>query len=181
MAVQITPQQKIMDCLERLLGTMTQANGWRTDGIVIDRSLDPRIVAANKAREYAQKNAVCTINLGGAKYSGVGGEKNVSRKINFWVLQSLTDAEKKAGITLDMIEARLTTDLVWLLDSDSALKTMAAELNIARPNDGFGIGDFSCTYLHVEDVLAGPVNFPETSYQVVASCEYKEFRHKVRL
>jgi hypothetical protein len=58
---QPTAFEKAFDCVEWMLQQVNNANGFRTDGILVDRAMDPRQLRQNKTDEYEQKLAAVTL------------------------------------------------------------------------------------------------------------------------
>jgi hypothetical protein len=137
MAEEKTNLETVMDCIEQAFKGITQANGYRTDGILVDRDKDPRYVKADKPEEYRQKCAAVTITLGRRTQDPAITAGRVRWKQWFTCLglRTMTTAEDQAGRKLDGLVVDLQDDLFWALRRDVQLRKAAAALGLAKaPN-----------------------------------------------
>ena len=183
MAVPATPNHQVVTkCLANLIENLTSANGWYFDGIMVDYDRDPRNVRSDRAREWAQKRNLIVIKHGGAERlraddpssvkihaRSIGPVKRRKFRMELWSLQSISDAESRAGETLSGLADKMRYSIEWGLHFDQKLTLAATRLEIDPPE--------SCINLQLEDVISdGVIRFPDV-YQVLV-LSYLADEHK---
>lgn len=150
----------VFDCLEYALSRITHANGFRTDGVLVDRSKDPRLVRQDKPEEYARYNAALTLTRTRRK---LDREKSMMRHtwdchVNVMGIRTMTVDDDEAGRTLDELAADLQDDVRVCLLRDHQLAIAAAAIGVDRPN---------VTGLSVDEVREDEgANFPDAHFVV---------------
>lgn len=174
MAAPTTPTEleRTFDLLELALNRITHANGFRTDGVLVDRSRDPRAIRQNKPELYERYQ--CALTLCRAKRT-LDRAKSIGRHVwdcHFDVLgiRTMRRAEDDAGRKLDELAADLQDDIrvaLWQFTAPGAGGNFVA---LAAAN---GISPApTITGMTVTDVLEDEgVNWPDCHF--VVSCYFR--------
>jgi hypothetical protein len=184
LAVQYTNTVKVLDCLEYTFNRITIANGWLTDGVVVDRKRDPRIIFQNKDDQYRKLGALIRMKVGDWKKvagnrPGGGPIGNTRRKKQIIELicgQSLTPEQSQAGIDVEMIKDWLRHDIEWSLRDDMQLINAATAVSAAKAAEGIFWGTApEVINASLDEGMAGSINaFPEVYQTLIFSYEYDE-------
>jgi hypothetical protein len=168
---------KVVDCLELILKSITIANGYITDGIVVDRSRDPRVLWQNKDSEYRKTGTMVRIKMGDwkklrNKQGAVGQTRRKLQTIEFICSQTLTKTQDPEQIKIDMIQDWLRHDIEDAIYSDLTLMEAATALNVI---DGTWGTVPSYINASIDQGLTGSVAyFPDCYQTFVLTYEYEE-------
>lgn len=130
-----TNLELIMDCIGHRFSRISHQNSYRTNGIVVDRDKDPRIIRQNKPDLYRQHHAAVTVSLGKRTQDPkiTGGRIRWMQQFTLMGLRTLTVEEDAAGRTLDGLVSDMQDDLFRALQSDRQFKQAAEQLGLAAP------------------------------------------------
>jgi hypothetical protein len=174
-----TPNVKVLDCIEYTLKQITNANGFITDGVVVDRLNDPRNLKQNVANEFRKNPTLVRLKLGNWKKDH-SGEINSIRKIQTLELicrQTLTTAQDTAGIDCEMLKDWLRHDVEWALRRDNLLRTAAAAVKAEKLAEGIDWGDApGMINLEMTDGMVGSIiTHPDVYQTLTLQWRYNEW------
>lgn len=173
-----TNLEKIQDCLAHNLAKITHANGYRTNGMIVDKDHLPENVVKDKVEDYGRLRACVTVRIGLRKRvrggaSGLSQSVRYEQVIELWALTSLRP-DAIETVTIGVKEANLQKDLFQNLFRDTGLRTAGAELHALDASAGYD--RISCMNLLMDDSLPRESQPHESSVVHYCSCTYDEFQ-----
>lgn len=171
---------KVARSVEYALKQINNVNGYRTNGILVARGVDPTNLLVDQRNEYDVLNRFAGIFPGveSADPARTGG---VRRKVHNYSIACelrIAPAERTAGLSLDELYYSMLDDLYRILDGPSSNPIGAAANILAvadpllyplNPNDGKRM---SCINHRVADVPFINTQFPQMNFTVVCEFEY---------
>lgn len=163
---------RIVECIRWLLHRITHANGYHTDGIVVDLAGDPRVMVddrsgaqVNRIEQFNRLGAGVSIQVGdmlqdptGGIGATVGGTSRRDQQIQIHLYQVLLQSQASAGIKLERIHANLRDDIESVIYLDARLQRAHATLHAADAT--FGERKPSCIGMKVNSWARMESSYP---------------------
>jgi hypothetical protein len=154
---------KIIRASRRIIETdITTANGYWSDGVLVDLGRDPTLVARDLVDEYRRKPRVVSLLPGTGRFMPDARVGGYERWQVFYVGMchcELTETQRDAGYTTTDIQEMLAEDLRKALRPDSKIKAAVAAL---------GLGECTCfTHGVIEVRSADKPAWPYVDFDVV--------------
>lgn len=170
---QITNVEKVMQAVEALLLTINNANGFRTDGLVVLRGKNPTGNPNDFTDEFKRLGAAVGIGTGHREESPprTGGVRRYRYIYPLNCVRLLTVEEIDAGRTLDGVVEDLIDDLCHALDPDQKIKSAWAAKHAAYAYVGEAF--VSCIGHHIVGSHGDESTaYPYSAFTAVAQFDY---------
>ncbi len=173
---------RVVDCLAYSLSTITAANGYFVDGMLIDRRRDPRLAQQNKPQEYRAKNAMARIKLmnstreaKGSIGGGAQGYIRTGQQIVITTCQTMTTPLDNLGITADQLKGWMRHDIFRMLNKDFQMGAASAAILAEKTDWGRppSVIDLKCV-----KVVAAPIQeekFPDVYQAFFIQFSFDEY------
>lgn len=136
-----TDLERVMDCLAWALGRISHANGFRTDGVLVGRARDPRVLRESLPEQYERYQCALTVTRAQRKLDRARslGRHVWDCTVTLFGIRTMTQAEDAAGRNLDALASDLQDDVRRAVrklgdpTSGASLVEAAAALGFTRP------------------------------------------------
>jgi hypothetical protein len=170
-----TNLDKISACVAYCLGQITQANGFYTDGIVVDRGKDPTNFSEDKLSEFRERMVLIGIGTGTrtADPSRTGGVRRYFYTFPLLCFRrgSKDDLDADGGRkTLDRLLFEVLEDIDNSIE-DRQIKAAAATLGF--PVINLANDRISCIDSHVVEMRSdGGLSWPDIHFDCIVQLRY---------
>ncbi len=162
-----TNVEKVMRAVQYRLARVNHANGYRTDGLVINGDQSPIGLLSDPTDDFKKLNAAVAIGPGHESIQPprTGGVRRYRYQYPLMCIRMITVDQIAADRRLPDVIADFVDDLKTALDSDQAIKAAVAALGYTGP--------FSCINHHIPNVRSDEgIVFPYCLFVAVAQFDY---------
>lgn len=169
------------DCLEKTLTDISNETGFRTDGFLVGRGKDPRMVRQNLPEKYEEKQRAITLGSYTTTKNhqkSLGSKEVFNVQMDLMILATLTEEEDQLGKTTDRIATDIERDLRHWVNATGTIVSAANYLYTNNP------GKYPCPMPHWINLQIGNFSgntsdfFPDVRAVAQLSWEFTETKGK---